>query len=307
MQNPRQARVINPILTKVAQGHKHPARVGHLLFPEALVTERGGTVLEFGKESFRRYKTRLAHGGTRKSVSFGYEGKPFTLVKHALDAQVTEEQLEEAGSASINATSLAVQGVLDIISLDIEMEQAAIALNEANYDSDHKVTLSGTSQWTHADSNPAVQIRNARAAIRASTGFYPNVAIIGAKVFDKLDEHPKIMERLKYTTSDSITETMLANLWKIDKVAVGAAIYADEDDEFADVWDSSIVLAYVNIAPVADRGSPSYGYTYRLKGRPMVKKSWFDDKTDSHMHPVEDVCAPVLAAAGAGYLIKNVV
>ncbi len=307
MMNAKQSRLINPVLTRVARGYKHPKSVGHLLFPDVPVPFRGGQIVQFGKESFKRYKTRLAEGGTRKSVTFGYDGDPYKLHKHALDAQVTEAQLEESAAAGVDIEVIAVQGVQDIIALDLEIEKAAIARNESNYETSHKTTLSGTSQWSDPTSTPKTQIKAARAAIRAATGFYPNVAILGAQVFEALDEHPAIMERTKYTSSDSVTEEMLAKLWQIEQVASAPAVYVDENGDFVDVWGKDVILAYVNLSTLKDRGSPSYGYNYQLQGRPVVKKSYFDPKTDSHMHPYEDICAAVLAAPGAGYLIRNAV
>ena len=60
---PRQARVIDQILTTVARGYKNSAFVGMTLFPYVPVGQRGGRILKFGKEAFRLYETRRAPGG----------------------------------------------------------------------------------------------------------------------------------------------------------------------------------------------------------------------------------------------------
>ena len=58
--NNAQARVIDPILTTVARGFKHPGFVADRLFPRVNVNARGGNVISFGREDFRLYNTRRA-------------------------------------------------------------------------------------------------------------------------------------------------------------------------------------------------------------------------------------------------------
>src|SRR5690606_18773494 len=94
--NNQQVRVIDPILSNVAQGYRHPERVGFALFPRVPVKQRGGQIIEFGRESFKRYKTRRAPGSNTKRVQFGYEGKPFALVQDALEGQVPWEHMQDA-------------------------------------------------------------------------------------------------------------------------------------------------------------------------------------------------------------------
>lgn len=46
--NTSTARVINPILTGIAQSYRHVQRVGHVRFPIVNVLQRGGKVIESG-------------------------------------------------------------------------------------------------------------------------------------------------------------------------------------------------------------------------------------------------------------------
>lgn len=63
--NTSTARVINPILTGIAQGYRHVQRVGHVRFPIVNVLQRGGKVIESG-----------------------YGGKPCALSQFTLDTPV---------------------------------------------------------------------------------------------------------------------------------------------------------------------------------------------------------------------------
>lgn len=305
--NNRQIRVIDPILSNVAQGYKHPERVGFNLFPRVPVQQRGGQIIEFGRESFKRYNTRRAPGANTKRIQFGYEGKPFALVQDSLEGKVPIEHMQDANQVpGVNLGSRAVNGVMNILSLSLEIEQAGVALNAANYATNNKDTLSGTDQWTDPTSDPAKQLREYGEAVRAAIGLRPNTLNLSASGFNALAEHPKIQERFKYTSSDSITKEMLARLFNLRRVEVGEAVYMDEgSDVMQDVWGNAAVLAYVP-EQIDSEETPSFGYTYTLEANPMVEEPYYDNSAKSWIYPVMYDRTPVLAGMEAGFLIQAV-
>jgi hypothetical protein len=54
-------------------------------------------------------------------------------------------------------------------------------------------------------------------------------------------------------------------------------------------------------------GTPSYGYTYRLRGNPAVESAYQDRNAKSWIYPVTDELSPVIAGALSGYLFSSVV
>ncbi len=63
-----QARVVDPILSTVAQGYQNSELIGNALFPHVAVQQRAGKILSFGKESFMAYDTARAPGGPIKRI-----------------------------------------------------------------------------------------------------------------------------------------------------------------------------------------------------------------------------------------------
>lgn len=301
------ARVIDPILSSVAQGYKNAAMVADALFPIVPVGQRGGKIITFGKEHFRLYNTARAPGTNTKRVQYGYTGGSFALAQHSLEGVVPFELQDEAAAVpGINLGRMAVNRTQDIIFLDREYAAAQLARNASNYASSNKVTLSGTSQWSDPASNPSKDIETAREAIRAQIGRRPNTVELGAKVFSALKTHPAIIDRVKYTGRDSVTADLLANLWEVDKVVVGEAVY-DNNGTMTDIWGKDVVVAYTELSGLADMGTPSYGYTYRLGGYPIVEQPYQDRSAKSWIYPVTDELAPVIAGAAGGYLISAAV
>ena len=302
-----QRRVIDPILSNIVQGYRHPEHVGMTLFPRVPVNVSGGKVIEFDKSSFKLYNTARAPGSKFKRMKFGYEGKPFALENHGLEAPVPREHQREAEAVpGIDLATRAVNAVMRSNSLILENAQATLARNAASYDVNHTVTLSGTSQWDNAASNPLADIRAGREAIRSATGIYPNVALIPASVVDALEEHALIVDKIKHTQIGVVTPQLLANVFKIPTVVVGQAIGFDDAGATIDIWGKDVILAYAPTNP-SGMEEPSYGYTYTMEGHPLVETPYWEDTTKSWIYGVGYERAPVLSGIASGFLIQSAV
>lgn len=307
---PAGSRVVDPVLSSVAQGFQQLEFVGGALFPTVSVPLRAGRVIAFGKEDFQLFNTRRAPGENTKRVQFGYASDPYALADYSLEGQVPIEVVEEGQNGpGIDHASMAVRKVTDIMALQLEYAQAQLARDAAKYGNNNKVTLSGTAQWSDygATSNPTSVIEDAKEAVRRATGKRPNTLVMGAAVMAKLRQHPVIVDRLKHTGRDIATTEILASLFGVTNVLVGDAITADDSGAFSDVWGKDVIVAYTETSSLAEMGTPSYGYTYTLRGYPIVEEAYYDRNTKSWVFPVTRAEAPVLAGPLAGFLIKNAV
>ena len=308
---PGASRVIDPILTTAAQGYKNAEFVGTALFPSVPVQQRGGKIITFGREDFRLYATGRTPGSNTKRVMFGHASGSYALEQHALEGVVPFELMEEAERVpGIDLGSGAVQKVQDIIGLRLEKAQADLATTAGNYGSSNKTTLSGTAQWSDFGSgvsNPENDIEVAKEAIRTQIGKRPNTVVMGAAVWAKLKQHPKIIDRIKYTGRDSATPELVANLFGVQRVLIGDSLYENAAGTLADVWGKFVVVAYTEIGGIAEMGRPTFGYTYRLGGYPVVEAAYQDRSAKSWVYPVTDEVTPVVAGAAGGYLISAAV
>lgn len=307
---PGQARVIDPILSNVAQGYRNLELVGNALFPVVPVEHRGGKIIAFNKEDFALYSTARAPGAATKRVQFGWGSQTFALAQDALEGAVPFEIMGEASVVpGIDAASIAIQKTMNIINLRLEKAQADLATTAGNYDAAHKLTtLAGATLWSDLSaSDPINNVETAKEAIRQTTGRYPNTIVMGAQVFKSLKQHSKVIDRVKYTGRDVPTPELLASLFDVKRVLIGGAIYTDATGAFVDVWGKNVVLAYTELGSIQDMGVPSFGYTYRLKGAPIVEVPYQDRNAKSWVYPVTDEASPVMAAPTAGYLISPAV
>lgn len=303
--NLSQARVVDPILSGVMQGYSDQEFVGGKLFPQVPVNVAAGKVLEFGKEAFMQYATQRAPGANTKRITFGYQGKPFALEQHAIDAQVPREFLRDASQVpGIDLGSRAVRLTQKVNLRTLEIQQAALAVNAANYDAQHKIALAGATKWSTATGVPVTDIDNAREAIRSTCGQYPNVAVFGPPAFNSAKNNPNVIDRFKYTSNQVVSPQMLAALFQIEQIYVGKAVVSTDAGVFSDIWGNNVVLAYVPNVPQSME-EPSYGYTYTMEGHPLVEPARWDADTKSWVYGTSFERAPVLTGIVAGYLIQN--
>lgn len=305
---PGQARVIDPILSTHAQGYRNAEMIGHLLFPIVSIPVRGMRVIKFGKESFRLLNTRRAPGADTRRVQYGYASDPVSLVQDALEGVVPWENMEEAGKVpGIDLAKGAIEMVQDVIALGREVDIAGKARDANNYGANNKLALAGTDKWSDPASNPAADIKAGREQVRKRIGRYPNTLTLGASAFAAAKDHPTIKEQFKYTSSDSITAEMLAKYFEVEKVLVGKAVYlpesASDDADALDVWGDDAILTYTPTG--SNYQVPSFGYTYRLNGHPIVEKPYEERRAKSWVYPITEDWAPILTGADAGFLIQG--
>jgi hypothetical protein len=303
---PSQARVIDPILTEIARGYRSPkAAIANVLFPLVNVAQRGGKIISFGPDDFKLVSSVRAPGTNTKRVQFGYASGNFSLVDYRLEAVTPWEIQEEAGAVpGIDLIAMNVRRVQNVMALEREKQAADLARNADSYASTNKETLSGSGQWSNPASDPIADVLEAKEAVRKQIGERPNTLALAPVVLTALRNHPKVLDRLS-TAADRPPASMaqLAALFEIAQIIEGEAVYHD-GTQFQDVWGNDAILAYTTPASLAEMGSPNYGYTYQLQGRPVVEEGYEDRSANSWVNPVADARAPVLAGASAGFIFK---
>jgi hypothetical protein len=303
---PAQAQVVAIALTEVARGYKSPLNpVAQTLFPTVTVNARAGKIISFGPEAFKLVGTVRAPGANTKRVTFGYASEDFAILDYRLEAQ-TPEEIQESGLAvfGINNMEINVMLVLDAIAREREHQAAALARDASKYASTNKETLSGTGQWSDPASDPIADILDAKEAVRKQIGMRPNTLVLPPVVLTAVRNHPKILDRLS-TAADRPPASMaqLSALFEIPQIVDAGTTYHD-GEQFQDIWGKDAILAYTTPANLASMGSPSFGYTYQLAGRPEVEEGYEDRNTKSWINPVNDARKAVLAGPSAGFLFK---
>lgn len=151
----------------------------------------------------------------------------------------------------------------------------ALLRNEVQWASDYFTTSVWTTDVTPANlwsdytsSDPIGDIRAGKRTVLASTGFEPNTLTLGYDVYLKLQDHPDVVDRYKYTSAQNITPEMLAALFEVERVLVCKAVKATnkegETAAYGFVQGKHALLTYS--PPAAAIEVPSAGYTFLWTG-----------------------------------------
>ena len=306
-------RVVDQINTRVARGYQNGMHVHNVLFPEVECGARAGKIIAFRAEHFQRQDLTRTMGEDRAEIEFGYGGEDYMLVERALDGRLPVQRLEEAREvASVDLGAATVRGVMDVVSLQIEIAAAALATAAASYPADHTEALAGNDQWSSDQSEPREKVESYRRKISAGIGRKPDLIVAGCDVTDALKIHPDVIDQVKHTEglrsdgSPLIDDGKLASYFGVERYVTAEAMEG-EPGAFKYVWGDNVVMAYSAKASLANMGSPSFGYTYRLRGYPIVAPAWYHKKRDAWLYPMTTYSTPVIAGKSAGILLRTVI
>ena len=126
-----------------------------------------------------------------------------------------------------------------------------------------------TKQWSdYTSSDPISDLEAAKAEILGNTGMEANTLVLGYDVFKSLKNHPDLVDRIKYTSSQTITTDMLAAMFDIPRVMVAKAVKATNKEgatgAYGFAYGKGALLCHV--APSAGLLTPSAGYTFAWTG-----------------------------------------
>lgn len=308
-------RVVNPVLTNLAQGYHNGTCIAKELFPEVEVEKESGTIPLFGRESFILQNTeRQIRGKSNRVDPKNIGGDTYELVEHDLEYPMDKRELKEAGfDLKVHGTAVTKDG----IDLKKEFLCSKLACDPANYADTNKVVLSGTDQFDHPDSDPVAIINTGKSTVKRMIGREANVMMLPQNVFDVLIEHPNLLNRQKATEYKTLDIEDLQKIFKIKKIVVGDTVYVedyDEDDldsmKIIDIWKDDIVLAYV-APPRGDLGrtvyDASYAYMLKRKASGLEVDEYVEVGGKVEIVRTTEIVEPKMMSKVAGYLIKNAV
>ncbi|MBB5204408.1 hypothetical protein HNQ51_001722 [Inhella inkyongensis] len=296
-------RIVDPVLTALAVGYMNAQLVADQLMPFVAVEKEGGKIPLFGKEHFKLYNTERALRAKSNRISPEDVGSvDVAMDEHDLEYPIDyREDAESAYPLQARGTNIVVEG----IRLRHERMVADMAQNPANYGAGNKITLAGASCWSDPASDPEGVISDAKAAIRAKIVKEPNTMVIGYDTWRLLKKHPQLKAILSDTRPRLVQIADLKEIFEIENIVVGRAVQANDAGVTSDIWGDTAVLAYVPGAGSSPRSpyEPSFGYTLRKKGQPVVDTRTEDGKVELIRNT--DIFRPFLLGADAGYLVSN--
>lgn len=300
-------------LTNVSQAfHNDPAEyIAEQIAPMVPVSKKRFNIYFYGKESLKQVinDSRVRFGETAQ-FQYTTRSKPFGPLRgHELKDGIDFDQ-DEMTEAPLDAEIDIVENLNEAMALTKELAIASTLSDTAKLTIN--TTLSGQSQWSdYANSTPFEDLKTASQQLRLN-GLKPaNTLVMSFYTFSILQQHPDLIERVKYSNVASLTVEMMQTLFGqfgISKILVANAVYDTAAEGLTAsnsfVWGKHVWLAYVNPAPGLRKVNGAYHFTLE-NGRYV--DSWFEQGKKTKWVRNNDYYHAEVVGAEAFYLIKNAV
>lgn len=281
MSQPTQGDVhVNRPLTNISIAYMQDQTnfIADRVFPNIPVSERSDLYYTYDRGYFNRDEMKERAPGTEASGS-GYAVEPDTpyyCKRYSFKHDIPDERRANADTPiqpDREATQLVTYKAL------IRRERLWTSkffgpTIWSNNKVGHATTASATQAifWNLDNSTPIEDVRAAMTTVLEETGFLPNTLVLGRQVYDALQDHPDIVDRIKYgqtAPGAAVVDTSeLSALFKIPRILVSQAIFNSakegQTNNHSFIGGKHALLVYS--APTPGLMTPSGGYTFSWTG-----------------------------------------
>jgi hypothetical protein len=298
-------RIIDPVLTTLAQGYQNATMVADALFPVVQVASAKGKIPKFNKTAFIYRDTNRALGARSNRINdLEYQLIDYETIEN--DVEMAVDYLEEEGGEYyIKLEQKMMRDLLDILAVGKERAVADEVQRSQNYTTNTSTNCED-SIWSDSDSDPISIVKSSIEKLRKQIGRQPNTAIIGASTYNALLNHKDIIDRVKFSGVRRVNTAVLSELFEVPIIRVGYGQHTEDNVTFKDIWRDVIVLAFVNENEKGKRSqyNPSYGYTIQKRGCPEID-SYYENGGKVKVIRATDNYAIKVTCVDAAHLIYN--
>ncbi len=257
---------VDAILTNISVAYMQEsyAFVASRAFPQVSVNKQTDKYFTYTQADFFRDQVQRRADGTESAgTGYGLSTASYSCDVYALHKDIGDQTRANA-DAPLNPDMDATRFLTQQMLIRQEVEWAAAAFTTGVWGTD---ATPGT-LWDAASSTPIADVETAKNTVLTNTGYVPNTVIMSYKVLSALMDNSDIIDRIKYTSQDSVSEELLARLFGVDRVMVMAGTYNTAAEgataSYSQIGDKDVLVAYV--APTAGLMVPSAGYTMLWNG-----------------------------------------
>jgi hypothetical protein len=266
-----------PEYTAIAVAYTNRAFIADSVLPRVPVGKREFKWFEYNRsDMFRIPPTLVSRKGMPTEVEFGGVEKSGFVKDHGLDDFVPFADTEDAYEG-YDPQANAIEGIMELVGLAREKRTADLVFAPGTYPAANRTTLSGTSQWSHADSDPLKAIQDAMDSMLMR----PNQLAISRLGWSSLRRHPKVTAQLVPASTGNSSTTnaqgpnaslqAVQDYLELEAIHVGESFYntaaEGQTANLSRVWGKHCALLYQRpLASLKGQGI-TFGATAQLGGR----------------------------------------
>ena len=267
---------VDAILTNISVAYlqNQDNFIADKVFPVIPVDKKSDKFFTYTKNDWFRDEAQRRAGGTESAGGgYGLSTDSYSADVFAFHKDVDDQTLYNA-DAPLNPLREATEFVTRRLALRKEIQWNSDFFAGGIWGNDYDGVSGAPStnevkQWSdYAASDPIDDIEDAKAGILSTTGMEANTLVLGYDVFRTLKNHPDIVDRIKYTSSQTVTADMLAAMFDVPRVIISKAVKAtnNEGATAAYSFTSGKKALLCHVAPTPGLLTPSAGYLFSWTG-----------------------------------------
>ncbi len=238
------------------------------VFPMVRVQHRSDLYYTYDRSFWFRSDAQLRGPGT-ESAGSGYEvgTDSFSCDVFAVHKDI-DDQLRGNVDAQITLDRDATEFVTQHMLQRREAEYVASFMQLSIWGTDQTGGTDFVVWDDYANADPISDLREGIISMARTTAYKPTDLILGPEVWDKLQDSPDFLDRIKYTQKGIVGTDLLAELLGINKVHIAWAIQNTADEGVTAAYDfhhgKNALFVYVPSSPGLN--TVSAGYTFVWSG-----------------------------------------
>lgn len=274
--------------------------------PQYPVTRDSDVYYVYSKDTMTIPET-IRQKGQANRATWDVSTSSYLLEDHALMDLVYDSDRDNADKA-LKLDVDTVEFLTQKIALRYEKSAATLLQTVGNWSNNQSLSAGG--RFNTNATNPIPVFDSASAIMAQQSGLLPNTLVLNFPTFLALKENTSTVDRIKYTSAESISENLLAKLVNVQKVLVARAVENTGEMGTADdtttsqvwIWTDSAWLGYLNPTPGLKKASAMY--TFRKNdGSPWKVTRWRDEEEEADAIRVQTKYQHKAVATSCGYLI----
>ena len=300
----------NRPLENISVAFKPQGLIADALSPRFMVINESNQYYVYSKDNLRIPTTLRADSSESNKSTFALSTATYTLEEHALHDDISDRQIRNADKA-IKLDIDVTETLTGQIQLERERDVASLVMTATNWANTTSLTAAAAWSANTTVSNPILQIDSAASTILLNSGKEPNVVVVNNQTFKAIKEHISLTDRIKYTSTDSVSEGMIAKLFSVDKLLVGKAVQNNAEENLADslgvIWTDSAFVGWIEPNPGLRKVSALYTFWQSQTGVPFRVKKWREEPIESDRVEVSAMYDNQIVASDCGFLIVNTI
>jgi hypothetical protein len=321
-------------LTNLSIGYKNQNFIADRVFPNVPVAKESDYYYKFLKGAWFRDEARAKGPGADAARGhYPLTAELYKCIKYAFAHPVPIEHINNA-DAALDPWRTAIEFTVNKILLHKEKKCSDLVMTAANWTSSEDANAGWVATVDGTGNTFIEDMLAAKETIRKLIGAYPNVMIMDSKTFNNCKREYTVLERIKYTGTQGrpadVTVQTLAQLFELDQVLIGTALYSDAEEVVAgtdfnavDLWETNATKGSCFLFWRPNRPGllqPASGYCFNFKqgmagGQDRKLRSdvyrqvryWWEDSPEQYVVECQEYFDLQVTCKDAGFLFYDTI